>query len=72
MIKIELRKKIQDALERMTCRNIEFSNGEENKTTVRFDCDTLLSFVLDTEDWKYTGIQPNDAGHQKYKIEFRK
>jgi anthranilate phosphoribosyltransferase len=72
MIKEELKKKIEDTLKRMTCKNIVFSNGEEGKTTVRFDCDTLLSFVMDTEDWKYAGIQPNDQGTQKYKIEFRK
>ena len=73
MIKQELKTKIEDTLSRMGCKNIEFANGVDNFTVVKFDCEPLISFKADLEDWTYSGIQLNDSGtEQKYKIEFRK
>lgn len=72
MLKEEFKTKIINMLKKMGCKNIDFSNGQENKATVKFDCDILLSFTIDLQEWKYSGIQLNDNGHQKYKIEFSK
>ena len=72
MLKKELQDKISDTLKKMGCTNIEFSNGEEDKAVVRFNCEILISFKTDLEDWSYSGIQLNNSGSQKYKIEFRK
>ncbi len=72
MLKEELKLKIKDMLEKMACKDIEFFNGQDDKLTVKFNCNPLLSFTVDFEEWKYSGIQPNDQGIQKYKIEFKK
>jgi hypothetical protein len=72
MLEELLKTKIEDMLLRMGCKSIVFSNGQPDKATVRFDCDTLLSFTVDVDPWKYSGIQPNTEGSQKYKIEFRR
>ena len=72
MDKEVLQQKIRDVLKRMGCSDITFSNGEENKLIVRFNCIILLSFKIDAAEWSYSGIQLNDSGSQKYMIIFKK
>ena len=80
MLKQELKEFIVKELEQMECKNIEFSNGEENLTIVFFDCDNLISFRKEIPGWANSGIQLNienkegeeKGKERKYKIEFRK
>ena len=76
MLKEELKNYIISELNKMGCRNVKFSNGEDDFAVVFFDCDNLISFRQEIPDWKYAGIQlnteKNDENNRKYKIEFRK
>ncbi len=80
MLKEELKEYIIKELEQMGCRNIEFSNGEDNLAIVFFDCDNLISFRKEIPDWENSGIQLNTESEEveekgrgrKYKIEFKK
>ncbi|QQG46024.1 MAG: hypothetical protein HYY55_03600 [Candidatus Niyogibacteria bacterium] len=72
MLKESLKNKIKEILEKMGCVDIQFSNGTENEAAVRFNCEILISFKTDLEDWIYSGIQRNDLGEQKYKIGFKR
>jgi len=72
MIKDELKIKIDAALKKIGCNDIEFSNGEMNVAVVKFNCPALISFRAELGNWTYSGIQLNDlGGMQKYKIEFK-
>ena len=72
MIKEEVKNKIKEALNKMSCSSIEFVNGDPGKVMVKFDCETLISFKVELKEWSYSGIQINDLGEQKYKIEFKR
>lgn len=79
MLKPELKDKITNMLDRMNCKDVSLSNGEDDKAVARFNCEIVISFKADLEGWTYSGIQLNDpeiqAGEtpkRKYKIEFTK
>ena len=76
MLKDELKEYIRGELEQMGCKDVAFSNGEENFAAVLFNCENLISFRQETPGWKNFGIQLNagdkDGTKRKYRIEFRK
>ncbi len=64
--------KIKEALEKMGCTDILFSETGEDLIVVTFNCKEITSFVAEIPGWTYTGIHLNPTEGRQYKMDFNK
>lgn len=64
--------KIKEALEKMGCTDISFSETGEDVIVTTFNCKEITSFVAEIPGWTYSGIHLNPTEGRQYKIDFRK
>lgn len=72
MEKEELKKKVEETLKNIGCKDIIFSDGGESVMEVLFNCEEVISFKTPILGWTYSGIQLDESKRRQYKINFRK
>lgn len=64
--------KVKEALEKMGCTDISFSETGDEIIVVTFNCKEITSFVAEIPGWTYSGIHLNPTSGRQYKIDFKK
>ena len=72
MEKEQVKKIIEETLQKMNCGDISFLEDKDGSLTVVFNCKEITSFVASITGWTYSGIQLNSNGEHQYKIDFKK
>lgn len=65
-------KKIEEALRKMNCTDIEFPDPKDDLVVAVFNCKEVTSFVDEVPGWTYSGIHLDPTGKHQYKIDFKK
>lgn len=68
----EIRKKIEDSLNKMGAEDIDFPEFQDDKIIVVFNSKEITSFVADIPGWSYSGIILDRSSKHQYRIDFNK
>lgn len=72
MEKEELKKKVEEILKNMGCKDIIFGDDGDSVVEVLFNCEEIISFKTSIPGWTYSGIQLDASKRRQYKIYLRK
>lgn len=68
----DLKKVVNESLEKMACTDVQFSISSETEVVVAFNCKEITSFVTEIPGWTYGGIRLDASGDREYSIDFKK